>query len=136
MPTNDERREVAKRLRELPIDMYEVEERWEAEGLGTDCHDQTDYFLIHNVLFGCLPAEHMHPCDYEELHARLADLIEPEERTCHDVSFDSREFVCSWCGCHIDVLDIESEPTMWLGGSPIEPSFCPNCGARVVDADA
>ena len=133
MPTNDERREVAARLRELPIDMYEVEERWEAEGLGTDCHDQTDYFLIHNVLFGCLPAEHMHPCDYEELHARLADLIEPEERTCHDVSFDSREFVCSWCGCHIDVLDIESEPTMWLGGSPIEPSFCPNCGAKVVD---
>ena len=133
MPTNDERREVAARLRELPIDMYEVEERWEAEGLGTDCHDQTDYFLIHNVLFGCLPAEHMHPCDYEDLHARLADLIEPEERTCHDVSFDSREFVCSWCGCHIDVLDIESEPTMWLGGSPIEPSFCPNCGAKVVD---
>ena len=132
MPTNDERREVAARLRELPIDMYEVEERWEAEGLGTDCHDQTDYFLIHNVLFGCLPAEHMHPCDYEDLHARLADLIEPEERTCHDVSFDSREFVCSWCGCHIDVLDIESEPTMWLGGSPIEPSFCPNCGAKVV----
>ena len=132
MPTNDERREVAARLRELPIDMYEVEERWEAEGLGTDCHDQTDYFLIHNVLFGCLPAEHMHPCDYEDLHARLADLIEPEERTCHDVSFDSREFVCSWCGCHIDVLGIESEPTMWLGGSPIEPSFCPHCGAKVV----
>lgn len=64
--------------------------------------------------------------------SKLADLIEPEERTCHDVSFDSREFVCSWCGCHIDVLGIESEPTMWLGGSPIEPSFCPNCGAKVV----
>lgn len=132
MPTDEERREIAARLRELPIDMYEVEERWEAEGLVTDCHDQTDYSLIHNVLFGCLPAEHMHPCDYEELHRRLADLIESEERTCHDVSFDSREFVCSWCGCHIDVLDIESEPTMWLGGSPIEPSFCPHCGAKVV----
>lgn len=130
--TNEERHEMARKLRELPTDMYEVEELWEMKGLDTCCKDQTDYYLIHFALFGCFPADHMHPCDYEELHARLADLIEPEERTCHDVSFDSREFVCSWCGCHIDVLGIESEPTMWLGGSPIEPSFCPNCGAKVV----
>lgn len=43
-----------------------------------------------------------------------------------------REFVCSRCGCHLDVLDIESDPTIWLGGSPIEPVFCPNCGRKVV----
>lgn len=130
MPTNDERREVAARLRELPIDMYEVEERWEAEGLGTDCHDQTDYFLIHNVLFGCLPAEHMHPCDYEDLHARLADLIEPEERTCRmrDASWDAGQrtwgCICSECGAKH-----EHKRSRWM-------NFCPNCGAMVVDADA
>lgn len=78
MVTDDERREVAKRLRELPTDMYEVEELWEMKGLDTCCKDQTDYYLIHFVLFGCFPADHMHPCDYEELHMRLADLIDPE----------------------------------------------------------
>lgn len=127
--TDEERREVAARLRELPIDMYEVEERWEAEGLGTDCHDQTDYFLIHNVLFGCLPAEHMHPCDYEELHARLADLIEPEERTCRMVLDEDATslleydevFRCTACG----------EEVVRKTGTTIR--FCPMCRARVTD---
>lgn len=76
--TSDERRDMARKLRELPIDMYEVEEKWESEGLNTDCHDQTDYYLIYFVLFGCFPAEHMNMGDYEELHDRLADLIEPQ----------------------------------------------------------
>lgn len=107
MPTNDERRKIAAELRENrdPLTPYNIVE-----------------YIFDD------PWNHD---SGEEVAARLADLIEPEERTCHDVSFDSREFVCSWCGCHIDVLGIESEPTMWLGGSPIEPSFCPNCGAKV-----
>lgn len=109
MPTDEERRKIAAELRENrdPLTPYNL----------------VDYIFDD-------PWNHN---SGEEVAARLADLIEPEERTCHDVSFDSREFVCSWCGCHIDVLGIDSEPTMWLGGSPIEPSFCPNCGAKVVD---
>ena len=114
--TNDERREVADGLR------Y-VAEHGAPEWATTacciaECIGEDDYPLWNGSGL---------------LFSKLADLIEPEKRTCHDVSFDSREFVCSWCGCHIDVLGIESEPTMWLGGSPIEPSFCPNCGAKVVD---
>ena len=123
MPTDDERREVAARLRELPIDMYEVEERWEAEGLCADRHDQTDYSLIHNVLLGCLPAEHMHQCDYEELHCRLADLIEPGERTCRDDGIGV--FRCTRCGAFAKrgaVMDC-------TGQIPLR--YCPNCGARV-----
>ena len=123
MPTNSERREVAARLRELPIDMYEVEERWEAEGLVTDCHDQTDYSLIHNVLFGCLPAEHMHPCDYEELHHRLADLIEPEERTCRMEPTGDGSVVCSACRTEYT--------SRWLHEGEYVERYCPNCGARV-----
>lgn len=114
--TRDERREVAARLRELVADWFddgEFYDRCEVEDVLGLATDDGAWYEAAGV-------------------RRLADLIEPEERTCHDVSFDSREFVCSWCGCHIDVLGIESEPTMWLGGSPIEPSFCPNCGAKVI----
>lgn len=75
--TDDERREVAVRLRELPTDMYEVKERLELEGVYTEYADQADYFLLHLALFGCLPADFMHPYDFKELHDRLADLIEP-----------------------------------------------------------
>lgn len=118
MTSDEERREVAAKLRELPSDMYEVEEQWEARGIDTACHDQTDYYLIHYVLLRCFPAEHMHLCDYEELHNRLADLIEPEpERTCRPVIEDETE-VCSDCGYDIDGYG-------W--------SYCPNCGAKLVE---
>lgn len=123
MPTDEDRREVAARLRELAEDYDEKVPAWSVIASG---------YLptpIDDVFMACGLGRAVHAT---EICGRLADLIEPEERTCHDVSFDSREFVCSWCGCHIDVLDIESEPTMWLGGSPIEPSFCPNCGAKVI----
>lgn len=136
--TSEERREVAQKLRELPSDVYEVESQWKTEGISTDCHDQTDYYLIHDVLLECLPAEHMHPCDYEELHARLAELIEPEpERTCRPVFMNwagnppynesgarldigSLALGCSECGCP------------WGSKSARVPNFCPNCGAKVV----
>lgn len=126
MPTDGERCEVAVKLRELPIDMYEVAKSWESEGISTGGSDQTDYYLIHFTLFGCLPADHMHPCDYEELHARLADLIEPEERTCrmHDANWDDGQ--CTWgCICSKCGAKHEHERSGWM-------NFCPNCGARVI----
>ena len=92
--------------------------------------DEADYSQIHKVLFGCLPADLMHPCDYEELHARLADLIEPEERTCHAVRiavpFDPRDFPDDL----VEVYQFRcSECSVLLED---DWSFCPNCGARVV----
>lgn len=131
MPTNDERREVAAKLRELPIDMYEVKELWEMKGLDTCCKDQTDYYLIHFALFGCFPADHMHPCDYEELHARLADLIEPEERTCHIIeqvetgpTSSGKVHRCSACGKPLPG---------WLFKERRIVSYCFKCGAKVVE---
>lgn len=131
MPTNEERREVARRLRELPTDMYEVEELWEMKGLDTCCKDQTDYYLIHFALFKCFPVDHMHPCDYEELHMRLADLIEPEpERTCHVEKYHPESELyfetCSECGCILSAN--------WPGDRHcMTAKYCPNCGAKVVD---
>ena len=119
MPTNDERREVAARLRELP-DIPSEMGTWEGGLMFIEPSrdDEADYSQIHKVLFGCLPAEHMHPCDYEDLHARLADLIEPEERTCHMVD-NGVELCCSECDGRHSYDD--------------EPDYCNRCGAKVVD---
>lgn len=133
--TNDERREVAENLRELPTDMYEVEELWETKGLDTCCKDQTDYYLIHLALFGCFPADHMHPCDYKELHMRLADLIDPDpDLTCELEPTASertdapvRVYECDCCGKSCDSVYAE------------DYVYCPYCGrlntAREVEVE-
>lgn len=135
MPTDKERREVAARLRELP-DIPSEMGTWEGGLMFIEPSraDEADYSQIHKVLFGCLPADLMHPCDYEELHARLADLIEPEERTCRNIADESyREFgepfKCSECGA-----DPHDGENFFCGFSSGEYDwrFCPNCGARVV----
>ena len=77
MATDDERRLVAERLRGLNGNVSHVRRVYEDEGFSILCDDQADYYQICHAVAGYLPAEHMHPCDYEELHARLADLIEP-----------------------------------------------------------
>ena len=80
MISDDERRKVAARLRELHSDTYAASKEWEKDGLFIDASlsDEADYSQIHNVVLGCFPAEHMHPGDYEELHECLANLIEPQ----------------------------------------------------------
>lgn len=77
MATDDERRRVAAELRGLNGNVSHVRRVYEDEGFSIFCDDQADYYQICHAVAGYLPAEHMHPCDYEELHARLADLIEP-----------------------------------------------------------
>ena len=79
MATDDERREVAERLRGLNDNISHVRRVYEAEGISILCDDQADYYQICHMVTGYLPAEHMHPCDYKEMHDRLADLIEPSD---------------------------------------------------------
>lgn len=129
MPTNDERREVAKRIRALR------EHAW----------DESSVF----DLLGCAVEE----CgldDTDQLFAHLADLIEPEpepERTCCNVGGEEWGFKCSECGGHthgspFHVPDEEREELAeMLGGRIMSlhgsvPRFCPNCGAKVVDDHA
>lgn len=123
MPTNDERREVAARLRELP-DIPSEMGTWEGGLMFIEPSraDEADYSQIHKVLLGCLPAELMHPCDYEELHNRLAELIEPEERTCRIYDTD-----------HGFEDSIRCNACQMTFRRPWQPfKFCPNCGAKVI----
>ena len=52
--------------------------------------------------------------------------------TCHDKGNIER-FICSECGCRLDLQDEDWEPTMWLDGAAMVPNFCPSCGRKVVD---
>ena len=104
MPTNDERRKVARRLR------Y-VAEHGAPEWATTacciaECIGEDDYPLWNEIV---------------PLFSKLADLIEPEERTCYIEHVDADSFYLS-CGHEADGY--------------ISPNYCPACGARVVDDHA
>lgn len=111
-PTNEERREVAARLREL-------ERQYVGEWGVVKC--------------GELPApvdDAMHACGIGravygfEIFHRLADLIEPApERTCRDEGTSA--FRCGRCGA----FALRDAITDLCGPIPIR--YCPNCGARV-----
>lgn len=105
MPTDEERREVASRLRDY-------------ERLRT-------MFTESNVcaFSDALGAGYL---DWEQICARLADLIEPEpERTCRDEGTSA--FRCGRCGA----FALRDAITDLCGPIPIR--YCPNCGAKVVD---
>lgn len=91
MPTDKERREVAAKLRDIAV---RTNPSWPAlmEALGTPGRAVT-------VM-------------------RLADLIEPEERTCYIEHIDEDSFHLS-CGHE--------------AAGHVSPSFCPYCGAKVVE---
>lgn len=130
--SDDERREVAARLRKLPSDAYAAAKVWQKDGLFIDVNlsDEADYSQIHNAVFGCFPADHMHPGDYEELRERIADLI--DRPTCFDTeSKDSKSFTCSACGFSESKLVVNP---FTLTFSCVKPSYryCPKCGAMVV----
>ena len=106
--SDDKRREVAKKMREYDVAEFKesaIVPFLECLGLG--------YTGWRGIL------------------DELADLI--DRPTCRDVgdSHHVLDFVCSECGCELDVNDREGEPTMWNGGTAMVPKYCPNCGAEV-----
>ena len=129
MPTKEERREVAARLRELAEDYEKVP-------------------VLSIIAAGELPApvdDAFMACGIgravyaTEIYGRLADLIEPEsERTCRmklsdcTDSLGQKMYRCSECGALMtdDACFFEGEPD--IAGF----SYCPSCGAKVVDDHA
>lgn len=111
MPTDEERREVAAKLRDkagrVCFDGCEVEE----------CLSSGDWRYSYSAGDGA------------RSYMRLADLIEPEERTCRMTVLENARgnpkyflmYVCS--ECHGAVVHDRYDPIY----------YCPNCGAKVVE---
>lgn len=130
MITDDERREVAQKLRGLPIDMYSTIDEWEKDGLfiNSSVSDEGDYSQIHDAVFGCFPAEYMNLGDCEELHERLADLI---DRTTCTIVCECDAY--SSFGERIDGMRIYELSCGHQAVGFEKPKHCPKCGAAIVD---
>lgn len=115
MINDEQRREVAKRLRERTkhkLAKGESMQHMFSETLGV-------YRTYDYESFGLVKESET----WKNIVNLLADLIEPEERTCHVI--DRGPFgACSACGA-----DVFADP----GGN--EGSYCSNCSARVVRGD-
>ena len=112
--STEERREVARRLRE---------------------HSGVRLFTGKDVerLIG-IELSGFRPKDADNSYNRLADLIEPEpERTCRDNDHIQDVIKCSECGeITLNTLyRVESSDGITVKGH--RPRFCSNCGARVMD---
>ena len=107
MISNDERREVAARLRAL------------------DVHDWNDFMDEVDSLetaIGCSIGQ-----DWQDQNwwHRLADLIEPP--TCKNLATHLvDELVCSACGERVDIAYLDSDDDYRV-------RYCPGCGAKVVE---
>lgn len=107
MATSEERREVARKLRELTVcdgvDAFDI-----AKALRLEAVSRTEY-------------------DTESVR-RLADLIEPQERTCKVVGTISMD----WSdGSTVYSHELSCGHTRKTS-MPEPPAFCDECGARVV----
>lgn len=111
MPTDAEHREVAENLRSM---------------CACGCRYKEEFYdlLVETVM----RAWDFH--EFSDVADRLADLIEPEERTCRNMYEGAVKgpFTCSACGeysktwYHMGFGDMYADV----------PNFCPNCGAKVV----
>lgn len=111
MPTDSERREVAENLRNMCI---------------CGCRYKEEFYdlLVETVM----RAWDFH--EFSDVADRLAELIEPEERTCH--------IECVKSGPFYDVFRFDccgkeySESRTDDGATELPLAVCPFCGAKVV----
>lgn len=121
MISNEERREVARRLRKCNFadgtsDVAEIER--------IDEKFAARFVFVPNLVREIFAHDTKAVFSFHEIGDRLADLIEPERETTEDVSKSYGKFECKACGCRID--DVTAVDN---GGI----SFCPDCGREVDD---
>lgn len=110
--SNEERREVAQRMRHEITFMRINREWYESEDDAVECGNRAFRDIAHSAI----PYSNIH-CDYITIVERLADLI--DRPTTHvDVNKHGRA-CCANCGCDDRCLADDSA------------HFCPQCGAEV-----
>ena len=125
MQTNEERREVAERLRRQARWMNKNKDWYDKDDV--DQGNRAYRNIADSVEKGSNFSNH-----YEETVRKLADLI--DRPTCHDVTdLDRESFKCLRCGYR--VLSIDGAPDAAKLVSPkggvVDFGYCPNCGAEV-----
>jgi transcription initiation factor IIE alpha subunit len=112
MPTDEERREVAERLRKTRH---------------KTCYNEE---VVENIKDAISIADPVNTFrEPEDVYELLADLIEPQERTCHNEA-TGNFFCCSECGTHFGFA-IPRGPRKAMQTM----RFCPSCGARITEVD-
>lgn len=115
MPSDEKRREVARRLRRLRTREF-------ADGVFCDIGDIVDALGIEQ------DDELVRFEDVEQ----LVDLIEPQADLCWDVSGYQDVFECSECRCKVELIAEDGNEYGETFNVPLMPSFCPNCGRGIV----
>ena len=112
MPTNDERHEIAARLRDF---------------------DSLRPTFKESIICGFLDVLNVDYLDWEGICNRLADLIEPEpENATHMYRDEHGTWHCKSCENGGDnITGSNGELDMWYDSW--HPNYCPWCGARVVE---
>ncbi len=120
MSTSDERREVARKLRDCIF--YA-----KGHDLNGDCDTRSDKCVetrctLYNDIAACIEEGGNVNLSAEEVFTRLADLIDPVCKVKDDNRWTSDfAYVCNSCGEHFSTCD--------------KPNYCPGCGARVVEGE-
>ena len=113
MISNDERREVATRLRDY--------ERLREAFMESPLCAFLDALGVEGYI------------DWNGVIILLADLIDPEvEHTCKNLATRKDDFACSICDCEVVGCMVDNFGSF---DNPLCFSYCPNCGAEVVDDD-
>lgn len=124
MITDDERREVARKLRRSLEFMRNNEERYRDDRGAVKCGNAT----YRNIAAAVEQCGNLIDDNYIHIVDRLADLIEPEERTCKvTYEYSGKQF--PHC-IHVKELSCGHEFRYYEPS--YVPNFCPECGAKVV----
>ena len=124
---SDKRREVAARLRERPV-ARNINEAYVAivQAIGV-----RPCLLSHEGESG----DRFNAAAYAETLEKLADLIDPQERTCENVSENDFEFACSNCHAYTDSPNSYRAEIGYKSGLHNNLNYCPYCGARITEVD-
>lgn len=132
MTTNDDRREVAERLRN-ELRYMRGNDRYEEDEDEVECGNSAYRNIAGSVELG----GNFEKGNYVHIVERLADLIDP---TCdmdavdtgEQADYECREHImhCSACNAEFGYVLYSEDRGVSMDD---KPRFCPNCGARVVD---